>query len=224
MTSTFPIPKRAKHFSDGSTANSKILLLVRMLLIRKKIGSGTSNKQGRGENWRSLYQLTVKGPKSAGALEVDVHGYGELNIERIDANVVGALRQLRLSASREEDTAMPRVVVLAFRSGLGPDDWSALEGHVGQLFDEHSGLSAIAVLLWKPDATAPPADAPFQVWTEYLAVSAVPTFIVYHNTNPQNVRPVPSDVFWDKWSVHLPPQKSYREEGQVSLETPNREG
>jgi hypothetical protein len=97
---------------------------------------------------------------------------------------------------------MPRVIVVALKSNLDPDDWFALKNCVAQLFDKHANLSAIAVLRWTPDTAAPPANASIQAWIKYLAVPAVPSFIVYHNTNVQDVRPVPWDVFWDKWSVH----------------------
>jgi len=139
-------------------------------------------------------------------LRVDVHGYGTLNVERVRSNVEKAISQLRAVASREERSRrFPRVVVLRFESGLHPlDDLQLLEEEVGTLFKKFDDLSAIAVLQWRPDGQAPPAEQGISAWFRFLGETpCVPFFIVYHNGWLSGATEgLDPDAFSDRWSTH----------------------
>jgi hypothetical protein len=143
---------------------------------------------------KAEYQLMVVGPGEGGTgpLEVDIHSYGVLNLERITSNVESGLEQLQSSASREEDQQIPRIIALAFESGIGLE-WKELFSHITWLLESHPNLSAIAVLAWiSYNVTTP----------------VVPRFVVYHNSWLQTVKPLPVNAFSDKWSVQLSPVKT----------------
>jgi hypothetical protein len=159
---------------------------------------------------RAEYQLMVVGPSEdgTGPLEVAIHSYGVLNLERITSNVESGLEQLQSSASREEDQQIPRIIALAFESGIGLE-WKALFSHITWLLESHPNLSAIAVLDWTPDATPLPRESGFMAWISYnMTTPVVPRFVVYHNSWLQNVKPLSVNAFSDKWSVQLSPVKT----------------
>lgn len=157
----------------------------------------------------SKYQLLLIGPLAeADQLQVEVHSYGGLNIDAIDRNIQGkgkALHQLKRSALREADQQIPRVIVLAFESGIG-FEWQRLSDYITWLLAETPTLSAVAVLEWVPDGTPPTAEGGFWAWLEFqLTTPRVPGFVVYHNPWLQEVKPLPTDAFQDRWSVQLSP-------------------
>jgi hypothetical protein len=61
---------------------------------------------------KAVYQLTLEGPRRSGALELNIHSYGGLNLDSITANVEGGLEQLENSAARENDNQIPRLLPL----------------------------------------------------------------------------------------------------------------
>ena len=156
----------------------------------------------------SRYQVLVIGPLEANQLQVEVYACGELNIDAIDRNVQGkgkALHQLKSSAHQEPDLQIPRVIVLAFESSVGTE-WARLSDYITWLLIETPTLSAVAVLERIPDGTPPSAEDGFGGWLEFqLTTPRVPSFVVYHNPKPQEVKPLPMDAFQDKWSVQLSP-------------------
>lgn len=139
-------------------------------------------------------------------LRIDVHCYGTLNVERVAANVEQALEQLRDIAAREDRNAsLPRVVVLRFERGLHPvDDLELLEEEIRGLFGQYDDLSAIAVLQWRPDGHAPPAEQGISAWFRFLEdTRRVLFFTVYHNTRVSGAtKPLDPNAFTDKWSTH----------------------
>ena len=156
---------------------------------------------------KAKYQLMIKGPYNADSLEVNIHSYGGLNLDAITSNVKSGLDQLEKSASREQDHLLPRIIVLAFASGIG-FDWQALSSHIVWLLENHSKLSAIAILDWIPDGIPPSPEQGFFAWARFRATTPiVPRFEVYHNSWLDGVKPLPIDVFNDKWSAQLPPVK-----------------
>lgn len=158
----------------------------------------------------SKYQLQLIGPLEANQLQVEVHSYGGLNIDAIDRNIQGkgkALHQLLYSALQETDQQIPRVIVLAFESGIG-FEWQRLSDYITWLLAETPTLSAVAVLELIPDGTQPPAEEGSWAWLEFLSTtSRVPGFVVFHNPWLQGVNPLPTDAFQDRLSVQLSPNR-----------------
>ncbi len=156
---------------------------------------------------KAEYQLTVTGPFELASLELSIHSYGALNLDPITSNVESGLKQLESSASRETDKQIPRIIALAFESGIG-FEWRNLLSHVAWLLKEHPSLSAIAVLDWIPDGIPPPQEDGMESWYQfYLTTPTVPRFIVFHNSWLQTAKPLPTSVFSDKWSTQLSPVK-----------------
>lgn len=156
---------------------------------------------------KAEYQLTIRGPLGIDSLEVNIHSYGTLNLDRITSNVVNGLEQLERSASRENDTQIPRIIVLAFESGIGWE-WQQLSSHINWLLKENPILSAIAILDWTPDGTLPPIENGIEAWYQfYLTTPTAPRFVVYHNSWLQVTKPLLVNIFSDKWSVQLSPVK-----------------
>ena len=140
---------------------------------------------------KKKYQLMIEGPYNTDRLEVNIFSYGGLNLDAITSNVESGLEQLEKSALREQDHLIPQIIVLAIASGIG-FDWQGLSSHIAWLLKNHSKLSAIAVLDWISDGTS-------------STTPIVPRFVVYHNFGLQEVKPLPVDIFSDKWSVQLCP-------------------
>jgi hypothetical protein len=158
----------------------------------------------------SVYRLMVVGPLQTGPLEVDIHYYGTLNLDAITSNVRKGLQQLESSVTQEEDQQIPRVIALAFETGIG-FEWHQLSKHLAWLLEENPNLSAIAVLVWTPDGLPPPEEEGFLAWSEFLAVTpTVPSFAVYHNSWLHGIKSLPVDAFGDRWSVQTCPVKSMR--------------
>lgn len=152
----------------------------------------------------AVYGMVVVGPAEAGNLEVQIHSYGTLNLDRIISNVETGITQLEKSALREEDQQIPRVIALALTSGI--DEWDQFSSCITSLLKEHHDLSAIAVLKWTPDGTPPSRELGLLAWLEFgMTTPIVPSFIVYHNSWLQSVKPLSPEVFNDKWSVQLCP-------------------
>jgi hypothetical protein len=78
---------------------------------------------------KAEYQLMIDGPRSTGGLEVNSYSYGRLNLDAITRNVESGLEQLEMSASREQDPQIPRIIILAFESGIG-FEWQELSSHI----------------------------------------------------------------------------------------------
>lgn len=153
---------------------------------------------------KAEYQVSVIGPGETGPLEVHVHSYGTLNLDSITNNVEDGLKQLESSASQEADQQIARVIALGLKSGIG-FEWGQLSSCITYLLKEHPDLSAIAVLRWTPDGR-PPQDGNLLAQLEFCATTpAVPSFVVYHNSWLQNVKPLPVEAFGDKWSVQFCP-------------------
>lgn len=76
------------------------------------------------------YSLTLEGPHPTHSLEVEVHGYGTLNLQRISDSLDEAVSQLAASASRQNDKGIPRIVVLALGSSPVLDEWTDLASHL----------------------------------------------------------------------------------------------
>jgi hypothetical protein len=139
------------------------------------------------------------------SLEINVHSYGTLNLKAITRNVESGLKQLERSASRENDKQIPCIIILAFESGIGLE-WRQLSSHISWLLEEHTNLSAIAVLDWTPDGTPPPQTDGMEAWYQFfLTTPTVPRFVVFHNTWLQTTKPFSTKVFTDKWSIQLSP-------------------
>jgi hypothetical protein len=154
---------------------------------------------------KAEYQLTLEGPRGSGGLEVSIFSYGGLNLDAITRNVEAGIRQLESSAAREGDQQIPRVIALAFESGIG-FEWPELFSHIVWLLKSHPDLSAVAVLDWVSDGTPPPLEDGFFAWVGFHATGPqVPRFIVYHNPWLHDVRALSTDVFSDEWSAQLTP-------------------
>ncbi len=149
------------------------------------------------------YQLTIGGPRGYGSLGVNAYSYGGLNLDSITRNVEKGINQLKSSVSRENNNRIPRIIILAFQSGIG-FEWQQLSSHIAYLLRNHPDLSAIALLDRTPDDTPPLQEEGFLAWIKFHAKSAiVPAFYVYHNSWLQNVKPLPVHVFSDEWSRQL---------------------
>lgn len=154
---------------------------------------------------KAEYQLTLEGPRISSGFEVNIYSYGGLNLDSITVNVEGALNQLESSSERENDNQIPRLIVLAFESGIG-FEWKELSLHITWLLKSHPELSAIAILEWMPDGTPPPPENGFLAWAEFqMKAPWVPRYVVYHNRWIRDVRPLPTHVFNDPRSVQLTP-------------------
>jgi hypothetical protein len=154
------------------------------------------------------YQLTITGPRRAGGLDMHLLSYGGLNLDAITTNVERGLVQLKKSAWRESDPEIPRIIALAFESGIGFEQ-EELSSHIMWLLKSHSDLSAIAILEWVPDGTPPSHEQGFFAWAEFQAKTPkVPRFMVYHNSWLQSVKVLPLEAFEDKWSVQTPSIKN----------------
>lgn len=140
---------------------------------------------------KRTYQIMIQGPYNTDSLEVNIFSYGGLNLDAITSNVKRGLEQLDESALREQDHMIPRIIVLAFASGIGFDR-QELSSHIVWLLKNHSKLSAIAILEWIPDGTS-------------STTLFVPRFVVYHNAGLKEVKPLPVNIFSDNWSVQLSP-------------------
>src|SRR3990170_4435617 len=106
---------------------------------------------------------------------------------------------------RETDQQIPRVIALAFTTGLG-FEWEELPPYITWILQTHPNLSAIAILDWIPDGTPPPEEEGFLVWAGFqISTRRVPRFIVYHNHWLQNIKPLPAHIFNDKWSIQDSP-------------------
>jgi hypothetical protein len=157
------------------------------------------------EDVESVYQLMVEGPYEDGSLKVNIHSYGGLNLDAITSNVESGLQQLEKSAYRKKDPKIPRIIVLAFESGIGWE-WQQLSSHITWLLENHLDLSAIAVLDLKPDGVPPSPKEDLKAWIEFHAITPmVPWFVVYHSRWLQEVESLPVNIFNDKWSVQLSP-------------------
>ena len=165
------------------------------------------HKPAHENDIEAVYQLMIEGPRGDGPLEVNAHSYGGLNLDSITSNVESGLKQLESSASRENDERMPRIIVLAFQSGIG-FEWQQLSSHITYLLKHHPDLSAIAILDWIPDGTPPSQEDGILALIKFHATTpGIPAFYVYHNLWLQNVKPLPVHACNDKWSVQLPPIK-----------------
>jgi hypothetical protein len=153
------------------------------------------------------YQLTIEGPLASGPLKISSFAYGGLNLDAIISNVESGLKQLESSAMRETDPQIPRIIALAFTSGLGFEK-EQLSPCITKLLQNHPNLSAIAVLEWIPDGTPPPEEKGFLAWAQFQATTPrIPRFIVYHNPWLQSVKPLPASIFNDKWSIQITPTR-----------------
>ncbi len=109
---------------------------------------------------------------------IETHSYGTLNLARLTSSIEKGIIQLNASAERELDEKMPRVIVLAFTSGIG-FDWSLLESHLDQTLKINRTLSAIAVLRW--------------------SIKSEPLFEIFHNSSLEDVRTLPGDAFVNRF-------------------------
>jgi hypothetical protein len=165
------------------------------------------HKPIRKNDREAVYELIVTGPRETGGLEVHVHSYGTLNLERITSNIEAGTGQLERSASREKDPQIPRVIALMLKSGI--EDWVRFSSFIASLLKEHPNLSAIVVLDCTADGIPPPREAGLLAWVQFHSTTAVvPSFVVYHNSWLQGVKPLPIEAFKDKWSIQLCPIKS----------------
>lgn len=165
------------------------------------------HKPAHENDIEAVFQLTIEGPRGDGPLEVNAYSYGGLNLDSITSNVESGLDQLESSASRENDKRMPRIIVLAFQSGIG-FEWQQLSSHITYLLKHHPDLSAIAILDWIPDGTPPSQEDGFLAWIKFhVTTPRIPAFYVYRNPWLQNVKPLPVHAFNDKWSVQMSPIK-----------------
>lgn len=165
------------------------------------------HKPAHEHDTKSEYQLTIRGPFEIDSLEINIHSYGTLNLKAITTNVESGLKQLESSASRENDKQIPRIIVLAFESGIGLE-WQQLSSHISWLLEEHPKLSAIAILDWTPDGTPPLQEDGMEAWYQFfLTTPTVPRFVVFHNSWLQTTKPLSTNVFTDKWSIQLSPVK-----------------
>lgn len=156
----------------------------------------------------AIYQLMLIGPREEGILEISGFGYGDLNLEAITSNVEDGVIQLQRSAARESDSQIPSFIVLAFESGLGFEyTRDSLSVHIAYLLTEHTDLSAIAILEKVPNGVPPPTSKDdFFAWILFgITTTWLTRFIVYHNEQLQNVKPLPRHVFEGKLSTQLPP-------------------
>jgi len=154
-------------------------------------------------------QITLEGPTTSGPLGVDIFSYGGLNLDSITSNVDKGIKQLQNVANRNNLQYLPRLIVLAFESGLGFDR-EQLSEHIQWLLTNHPDLSAIAVLDRVPDGTPTKEeqDDLFK-WFEFQRRAPwVIRFMVYHNQNLIDVASLPKEAFNDKWSVDINPTNS----------------
>jgi len=144
------------------------------------------------------FQITLEGPTTSDHLGVDIFFYGGLNLDAITSNVNKGIKQLQVIADRINLQNLPRIIVLAFESGIG-FDWEQLSEHIQWLLASHPTLSAIAILDHVPGGTPTKEEQDdFLKWFKFLErVPWVISFTVYHNLNLINVAPLPKDVFND---------------------------
>jgi len=159
---------------------------------------------------KSQYLLTLSRILHQTKFQVELVSYGGLNLGPITQNIEKAVTQLETKATTEDDPNLPRIIVLAFESGIG-FEWDTLFQHLWYELEQHKNVNAIAVLQWKPDTEAPSQDEGLAAWLAYLfSAPIVPFFVVFHNAELQNdIKPLHNFVFDDKWSTQLySPQKA----------------
>ncbi|MCI0575938.1 MAG: hypothetical protein L0332_25545 [Chloroflexi bacterium] len=161
-------------------------------------------KSPSADNVKHTYQLMIYNILRP-PLYVDAHSYGGLNLDAITRNVEAAVKQLKSIVGKEENQQIPRIVVLAFESGIGsPDDWQTLSSHMEWLLQEHPTLSAVAVLRPTPDGEPPLPEEGWFAMMRFLETTPwVTSFVVYHNQQlDENVHPLPRTAFHDRWTIH----------------------
>lgn len=142
---------------------------------------GVDSQPAEGGLW-----ITLEGPRSGGGLRLFVDCHGEPNLETITTAVEEGRSQLAASASREENTQIARMIVLAFNPGFDPFGIDKLHDHVQVLLEEYSDLSAIAILRWDLFGPSP----------------KVPRLDMFHNRSLQDdVESLPREAFPNGVSV-----------------------
>ncbi len=151
--------------------------------------------------------VSILGPGREGDLELSIPFYGTLNLGAIDRQMKEGVKQLRNSAAREKDSRMARVIVLIFNTTLGFDQ-PLLFKYIPKILKKYSDLSAIAVLDSVPEGTPPPKEQGFHALSDFLRNTLwVHTFIVFHNSWLEAIKPLDASVFSDKWSIQFSPVK-----------------
>jgi hypothetical protein len=165
------------------------------------------HRPAHDDDTKSIYQLMVVGPYAVRHLQVEVFSYGGLNLDAFESNLQSGLEQLNASAAREKNQYLPRVITLAFESGIGFER-PELSSYLAEFLENHRDLSALAILDWTFDGSPPAHEADFIAWATYtMTASKAPWFCVYHNRRLENVEPLPTHAFNDKWSMQLTPMK-----------------
>lgn len=138
----------------------------------------------------SIYSLILSRLLAPAKFQLDPHSYGVLNLRAITQNIEKAATQLKTRALTDNDPSLPRIIILAFGSGLR-FELDLLCQHVWEELEQHKDISSIAVLQWRP-GPAYPFDEP------------VPFFIAFHNMYLRNdIKPLLGFVFDDEWSTQL---------------------
>lgn len=122
-------------------------------------------------------------------LHITIPAYGGINSGPLQDRVRKAVKQLDDEAHYRKNLAMPRIIAIALRDGIG-FDWSATIDHLHALLCRYHQLSAIAILHWTPEAD------PFV----HLDARWFLAFVVLHNQQSQMVNPLPALVFEDGFS------------------------
>jgi hypothetical protein len=131
---------------------------------------------------KSVYQINIERLHGNVALQVQVHSYGVLNEPAIIQEIEGAISQLQASAKRETDKAIPRIIVLAFESGLSFEE-NQLFRLITEQLKIHTNVSAIAVINWVPEKIyIHRDDEDILTWIKAsFNTKHIPGFFVVHN-------------------------------------------
>ena len=164
----------------------------------------STTAQGRESSFSVHVSTTTTGDK----LEIQSYIYGDLHVDKIDDNVLKARDQLKRTAQRQSDTAIPRVVVLAFEGTNGGGigfDWQMACKRIGELLQQYRDISTIVVMSFTNTEKYEGDDI-----IEWLATAAsspiVPYFVVFHNRwLVSNINQLDVSVFFDDYSVQLSP-------------------
>ncbi|MGD8457341.1 MAG: hypothetical protein PVF83_13250 [Anaerolineales bacterium] len=132
---------------------------------------------------------------------IDFFSYGDINLRAIERNVEEGVTQLNVSASREINTKIPRVIVLRFASGIG-FQLKELENEIQEIFRENPTLSAIAVfnLVFKVSKKS------WDFWEIIINALLSPkqiVFYVYHNKEIHGAERLHRYVFDDGLSGQI---------------------
>lgn len=140
-----------------------------------------------------VYSILVVRSIEESGLQVDIHGYGQLNAQTISQGISDAVKQVRVTANRITSPGIARMIVLSLEMRF--DDWPVMKTVATQCLAKYPDLGAIAVL----DSTTtepPPPNLPVWDWLAWAqSATWVPAMVVYRNVRVKNADPLPDVIF-----------------------------